>query len=56
MLSGGGMQPLDAEIITVHPRRTFAIAHGAADYFERVIVTIEADGLTGRGESAPADY
>lgn len=47
---------LDAEIKSVHPGRTFAIAHGASDSFEHVILSVEAEGFTGRGESAPAHY
>ena len=42
--------------VTVHTERTFAIARGAADAFERVILELEADGFTGRGEAAPLDY
>jgi L-Ala-D/L-Glu epimerase len=42
--------------VTVHTERTFAIARGSADAFERVIIELEADGLTGRGEAAPMDY
>ena len=47
---------VEAEILTVHTADTFAIAHGASDAFERVILTVEADGVTGRGESAPVSY
>jgi L-alanine-DL-glutamate epimerase-like enolase superfamily enzyme len=39
--------------VTVHTKRTFAIARSSADAFERVILEIEEDGLTGRGEAAP---
>ncbi|MGB3681622.1 MAG: dipeptide epimerase [Rubrobacteraceae bacterium] len=47
---------LTAEIITVHPERTFTIARGSADAFERVILEVEEDGFTGRGEAAPTGY
>jgi L-Ala-D/L-Glu epimerase len=42
--------------VTVHTQRTFAIARSSADAFERVILEIEEDGLTGRGEAAPTSY
>ncbi len=42
--------------VTVHTERTFAIARSSADAFERVILEIEDDGLTGRGEAAPTLY
>ncbi len=37
-------------------RRTFAIARSSADAFERVILEVEEDGFTGRGEAAPTGY
>jgi L-Ala-D/L-Glu epimerase len=43
-------------MVTVHTERTFAIARSSADAFERVILELEADGCTGRGEAAPLDY
>lgn len=43
------------EGITVHPKRTFAIARSASDAFEHVILTIREAGHTGRGEAAPTD-
>jgi L-Ala-D/L-Glu epimerase len=42
--------------ITVHTRRTFAIARSAADEFERVVFEVEDAGITGRGEAAPTRY
>jgi L-alanine-DL-glutamate epimerase-like enolase superfamily enzyme len=42
--------------LTVHTERTFAIARGSADAFERVILELEEDGFTGKGEAAPVDY
>ncbi|HEX5975039.1 MAG TPA: hypothetical protein VFY57_07770, partial [Rubrobacteraceae bacterium] len=42
--------------MTVHTRRTFAIARSAADAFERVILELEEDGAVGRGEAAPTRY
>jgi L-alanine-DL-glutamate epimerase-like enolase superfamily enzyme len=42
--------------LEVHTRRTFAIARSSADAFERVVLEIEAQGLTGRGEAAPSGY
>ena len=35
--------------VTVHTRRTFAIARSAAGAFERVILELEEDGAVGRG-------
>ena len=43
-------------ILTVHTERTFAIARSSADAFERVILELEEDGFTGRGEAAPTSY
>jgi L-alanine-DL-glutamate epimerase-like enolase superfamily enzyme len=42
--------------VTVHTERTFAIARSSADAFERVILELEEDGFTGRGEAAPTLY
>ena len=42
--------------VTVHTERTFAIARGSADAFERVVLELEEDGLVGRGEAAPTGY
>ena len=44
------------ERITVHTRRTFAIARSSADAFERVVFEIEDAGFTGLGEAAPTAY
>jgi L-Ala-D/L-Glu epimerase len=43
-------------VVTVHTRRTFAIARSAADAFERVILELEEGGTVGRGEAAPTRY
>jgi L-alanine-DL-glutamate epimerase-like enolase superfamily enzyme len=45
-----------AEIVTVHTRRTFAIARSSADSFRRVILELEDSGAVGRGEAAPTAY
>lgn len=42
--------------ITVHTRRTFAIARSSNDSFERVTLELEEDGVVGRGEAAPTAY
>ncbi|CAN5711999.1 dipeptide epimerase [soil metagenome] len=47
---------LKAQIITVHPERTFTIARSSADAFEHVVLEVEEDGYVGRGESAPTGY
>ncbi|MGB3635618.1 MAG: dipeptide epimerase [Rubrobacteraceae bacterium] len=47
---------LKAEIITVHPERTFTIARSSADAFEHVVLELEEDAFIGRGESAPTGY
>lgn len=43
---------ITVEKITVHTKRTFAIARSAHDAFERVILTLQENGATGRGEAA----
>ena len=40
----------------MHTERTWAIARGSADAFERVILELEEDGFVGRGEAAPKRY
>jgi L-Ala-D/L-Glu epimerase / N-acetyl-D-glutamate racemase len=47
---------IGVETLTVHTKRTFAIARGSSDAFERVVLTLEEGGVTGRGEAAPTDY
>ena len=47
---------LRANAVTVHTKRTFAIARSSADAFERVILEVEEDGTVGRGEAAPTGY
>lgn len=44
------------ERLTVHTRRTFAIARSSSDTFERVVLSLEEGGAAGRGEAAPAGY
>ena len=40
--------------LTVHTKRAFAIARSSDDTFGRVVLEIEEDGFTGRGEAAPS--
>ena len=47
---------IGVETLTVHTRRTFTIARGSSDTFERVILTLEEGGTSGRGEAAPTSY
>ena len=47
---------IGVETLTVRTKRTFAIARGSSDVFERVILTLEEGGVMGRGEAAPTDY
>ncbi len=47
---------ITVEKITVHTKRTFAIARSAHDAFERVILTLEGNGANGRGEAAPTAH
>jgi len=47
---------IGVEALTVRTKRTFAIARGSSDDFERVILTLEEGGVTGRGEAAPTSY
>jgi L-alanine-DL-glutamate epimerase-like enolase superfamily enzyme len=47
---------IGVERLTVRTKRTFAIARGSSDAFERVVLTLEEGGVTGRGEAAPTDY
>jgi L-Ala-D/L-Glu epimerase / N-acetyl-D-glutamate racemase len=44
------------QIVTVHTKRAFTIAHSSSDTFERVVLTLEESGATGRGEAAPTGY
>jgi L-Ala-D/L-Glu epimerase len=54
-----GREPLNngveiaADRITVCTSEPFAISRGTSTAFERVVLTLRADGLTGRGEAAP---
>ena len=47
---------LGAEIITVHTKRTFAIARSSAKSFERVVFELRDGDLTGWGEADPTNY
>jgi L-Ala-D/L-Glu epimerase / N-acetyl-D-glutamate racemase len=47
---------IGVETLTVRTKRTFAIARGSSDEFERVLLTLEEGGVVGRGEAAPTDY
>ena len=47
---------IGVETLTVRTKRTFAIARSSSDSFERVILTLEDGGASGRGEAAPTDY
>jgi len=50
----GGVLKTRVRTITVHTKRTFAIARSSDDAFERVIFEIEEGGEIGRGEAAPS--
>ena len=43
-----------ARTVTVHTKRTFAIARSSDDTFEQVIFEVEEGGFVGRGEAAPS--
>lgn len=47
---------LQTRTVTVHPRRTFTITRSSSDAFERVVLELEKDGHTGRGEAAATGY
>ena len=47
---------IGVKTLTVHTKRTFAIARGSADDFERVILTLGEGGVQGCGEAAPTSY
>ena len=47
---------IGVKALAVRTKRTFAIARGSSNDFERVILTLEEGGVTGRGEAAPTDY
>ncbi len=47
---------IGVETLTVRTKRTFAIARGSSDEFERVMLTLEEGGVAGRGEAAPTNY
>jgi L-Ala-D/L-Glu epimerase / N-acetyl-D-glutamate racemase len=42
--------------LTVHTKRTFAIARGSSDAFERVILSLQEADIVGYGEAAPTDF
>ena len=52
------MTPVEIRVekLTVYTKRTFAIARGSSDSFERVVLTLTEDGFSGRGEAAPTDF
>ncbi len=52
------MTPVEIRVdkLTVHTKRTFAIARGSSDSFERVVLTLTEDGFSGRGEAAPTAF
>lgn len=47
---------IGVDTLTVRTKRTFAIARGSSDEFERVILTLEEGDARGRGEAAPTGY
>ncbi len=47
---------IGVEKLSVSTKRVFAIARGSSDAFERVVLTLEQDGASGRGEAAPTGY
>ncbi len=47
---------IGVEKLTVHTKRTFAIARSSSDSFERVVLTLTEDSFSGRGEAAPTDF
>ena len=47
---------IGVEMLTIHTKRTFTIARSSSDTFERVILTLEKGGASGRGEAAPTSY
>jgi len=51
----GGVLKTRVRTITVHTKRTFAIARSSDDAFGRVVFEIEEDGFVGRGEAAPSE-
>jgi L-alanine-DL-glutamate epimerase-like enolase superfamily enzyme len=47
---------IGVETLTVHTKRTFAIARSSSDTFERVVLTLREGDAVGRGEAAPTSY
>ena len=47
---------IGVERLVVHTKRTFTIARGSSDAFERVVLTLREDGFVGRGEASPTGY
>jgi L-Ala-D/L-Glu epimerase len=47
---------IGVETLTVRTKRTFAIARGSSNDFERVILTLEEGDIRSRGEAAPTSY
>lgn len=46
---------VSAEIVVLELAETFVISRGASDAEEVVVVTVEHDGVVGRGEAAPSE-
>jgi L-Ala-D/L-Glu epimerase len=55
-LEEGADLETSVKTVRVHTERTFAIARSSADTFERVILEMSEDGVTGRGEAAPTSH
>ena len=47
---------LQVQTLTVHTKRTFAIARSSSDAFELVVLKIEESGVVAHGEAAPTGY
>jgi L-alanine-DL-glutamate epimerase-like enolase superfamily enzyme len=47
---------IGVETLTIRTERTFTIARSSSDTFERVVLTLEEGGISGRGEAAPTSY
>jgi L-Ala-D/L-Glu epimerase len=50
------LMEIEVQRLTVRTQRAFAIARGSSDSFERVVLSLQEDGETGRGEAAPTAY
>ena len=47
---------IKVQTVTVRTKRAFTISHSSSDAFERVILSVDEAGVTGRGEAAPTTY